>query len=182
MLAVVFSTVDMTGEHKDKLETLYCKYRRLLFTVIRRIVSTDSDSEDILQNTFIKIAKNIKKIDDVESRETVAFLTVIAKNTAYDFLRRQALIEEVPFEETDVIIADDKAFSELLSNLEYEKIVNCIKSITSPYMEVLYLHFVRDLSAKQIAHILERKPATVKMQLVRGKKLLVKRLSEVLYG
>ncbi|MEE1075459.1 MAG: SH3 domain-containing protein [Acutalibacteraceae bacterium] len=50
MLAVIFSTVDMTEEHKDKLETLYCKYRRLLFTVIRRIVSTESDIIHTLVN------------------------------------------------------------------------------------------------------------------------------------
>ena len=81
MLAVLLEISDMTESQKTRFETVYYKYRRLLFTIIRKKVSCDSDAEDILQNTFIKIARNIDKLGDTESKETIAFLTVIAKNT-----------------------------------------------------------------------------------------------------
>lgn len=181
MLAVVFSAVDMPENQKNKFEALYYRYRRLLYTVIRKTVSSDSDAEDILQNTFIKIAKNIKSIDDIESKETSAFLTVIAKNTAYDFLRSRSCYEEINLEEIESIADEDNTIARLLSDIQYEKIVSCIKSVPSPYMEVMFLHFVKDYSVRYTARLLERKPQTVKMQLVRGKKILVKMLSEVLY-
>lgn len=181
MLTVIFSSIDMTENQKLKFETLYFKYRRLLFSVIRRLVSCDSDAEDILQNTFIKIAKNIKKIENIESRETIAFITIIAKNTTYDFLRQQPEYCELNIDEIDGVSAEDNEISTLISNIQYEQIVACIKSIPSPYVEVLFLHFVNDYSVKHTAKLLERKPQTVKMQLVRGKKILIKKLSEVLY-
>ena len=68
-----------------------------------------------------------------------------------------------------------------MSGIEYQKIVTVIKELKSPYNEVLYLHFVNDLSIRQTAKLLNRKEKTVKMQLVRGKKILVSKLSEVLY-
>jgi DNA-directed RNA polymerase specialized sigma24 family protein len=69
----------------------------------------------------------------------------------------------------------------LVDKLEYQKIVLAITTIPSPYSEVLYLHFVKDFSIKKTASFLERKSTTVKMQLVRGKRILIERLSEVPY-
>ena len=57
-----------------------------------------------------------------------------------------------------------------------------ITGIPSPYNEVLYLHYAKDYSIKKTAKLLDRKELTVKMQLVRGKKILTEKLSEVLYG
>ena len=181
MLAVLLEISDMTESQKTRFETVYYKYRRLLFTIIRKRVSCDSDAEDILQNTFIKIARNIDKLGDTESKETIAFLTVIAKNTAYDFLRKNSGCEEINIEEIGEIVTQHDSISELISNIEYERIVECIRKIPSPYAEVMFLHYVKDYSIKQTAKLLERKPQTVKMQLVRGKKILIKNLSEVRY-
>ena len=69
-----------------------------------------------------------------------------------------------------------------MSSIEYQQIVSVITSIPTPYNEVLYLHYVKDYSIKKTANILNKKTATVKMQLVRGKKILIDKLSEVLYG
>ena len=77
---------------------------------------------------------------------------------------------------------DDSVLSGLVSNIEYQEIVSVITDIPSPYNEVLYLHFVKDYSIKKTATLLDKKTATVKMQLVRGKKILIDKLSEVFYG
>ena len=79
-------------------------------------------------------------------------------------------------------VADDTALENLVGNIEYEEIVKVIENIPSPYNEVLYLHYVKDYSVKKTAALLDKKTATVKMQLVRGKRILIEKLSEVLYG
>ena len=53
---------------------------------------------------------------------------------------------------------------------------SCVKSVPTPYNEVLFLHYVNELPVKKTAALLERKVSTVKMQLVRGKKLLLQAL------
>lgn len=181
MLSAILLSVEPEPEDKNKFETLYYKHRQRLYNCVLKAVGNRTDAEDVLQNTFIKIARNIKSVAEVDSNETVAFLTVIAKNAAYDFLRKKSRLSEVPLENAEEISNFSYSVENAVSRLEYRTIVSAIKNIPSPYNEVLFLHFVKDFSIKKTARLLERKPATVKMQLVRGKKILAEKLSEALY-
>ena len=96
-------------------------------------------------------------------------------------MRKQSSYNEIALEDISNIPYDDKAIENLVGKMQYEKIVSCIRNIPSPYMEVLYFHYVNDYSIKHTAHLLNRKTETVKTQLVRGKKILIKELSEVFY-
>lgn len=180
MLSVVLSAVDLNTGDKNKFESIYNIHKNALFYHALKIVKNESDAEDVLQEAFFKIAKNINAIDDVKSKETVSFLIVITKNTAYDYIRKSSKIIELPLSETEKFV-DESVLDDLVSSIEYEQIVSVITSIPSPYNEVLFLHYVKDYSIKKTATILDKKPATVKMQIVRGKKILIDKLSEVLY-
>lgn len=179
MLLYVLNAVPLESDEQDKFEKIYYKYRNILFSCAFNIVSNSYDAEDILQNAFIKIAQNVKRIDDIDSKETASFLMIITKNTALDFLRKSYIKAEEPINED--VLADRDMLEQLVSRLEYQKILNVIKELKSPYSEVLYLHYVNDFSLRQTAKLLNRKEKTVKMQLVRGKKILISKLSEVLY-
>lgn len=181
MLSIILSSVDMNTDEKNKFEIIYYRYKNALYHQAISIVKNETDAEDVLQESFIKIARNIKLIKDINSKETVSFLLVITKNTAYDYIRKSSKITELSLSETELNI-DESAMDNLISNIEYKEIVSVIKNIPSPYNEVLYLHFVKDYSIKKTARLLDKKTATVKMQLVRGKKILIDKLSEVLYG
>ena len=174
-------SVDMDSNEKNKFENLYYKYKHILFNQAKSILKSENDAEDILQEAFIKIAKNIKSIDDIDSRETLSFIIVITKNTAYDYIRRANNMPILSISEIEDFSNDDDVLQLLVDKLEYQKIVLAITTIPSPYSEVLYLHFVKDFSIKKTASFLERKSTTVKMQLVRGKRILIERLSEVPY-
>lgn len=97
-----------------------------------------------------------------------------------NYIRKSSKIIELPLSETEKFV-DESALDDLVSSIEYEQIVSVITSIPSPYNEVLFLHYVKDYSIKKTATILDKKPATVKMQIVRGKKILIDKLTEVLY-
>ena len=179
MLFYILNTVPLESDEQEKFEKIYYKYRNTLFSCAYSIVLNRHDAEDVLHTAFVKIAQNIKKIDDINSKQTASFLIIITKNTALDFSRTN-------YKNVQECISEDIAYSkdlleQLLSTLEYQKILNVIKELKPPYNEVLYLHFVNDLSIRQTAKLLNRKEKTVKMQLVRGKKILVSKLSEVLY-
>ncbi len=181
MLALIISSVDLNADEKGKFEAIYYTHKNTLYFQVLKIVKNENDAEDILQEAFIKIAKNIKAVGDLDSKETLSFLIVITKNTAYDYIRKSSKIEELPLYETEDAI-DESALDNLVSSIEYKEIVSVISSIPSPYNEVLYLHFVKDYSIKKTADILNKKTATVKMQLVRGKRILADKLLEALYG
>ena len=181
LLSIILSTVDMNTEEKSKFESIYYRHKNALYHQAMSIVKNEKDAEDVLQEAFIKIAKNLKSINDIKSKETVSFLFVITKNTAYDSIRKSSNIIYF-FIHVFIGGLDESALENLVSNIEYQEIVSTIINIPSPYNEVLYLHFVKDYSIKKTAILLDKKTATVKTQLVRGKKILIDKLSEVLYG
>ena len=181
LLSIIISAANLNSDEKIKFEEIYYAHKNTLFYQAKKIVKNENDAEDVLQETFIKIAKNIKSIANIKSKETLSFLIVVTKNTAYDYIRKTSKTIELPLSETESFI-DESALENLVNNIEYEQIVSVITSIPTPYNEVLYLHYVKDFSVKKTADILNKKTATVKMQLVRGKKLLIEKLSEVFYG
>lgn len=167
-------TFDTEGE-KGKFEVIYYRYRDMLYMCALGIVKNSADAEDVLHDAFIKIAKNIKQIDDINSKSTAAYLAVITKNTAYDRLRRLKRLNETPIDDC-FLAADDTLIEEIAEKTEYEKLLAAVKSVPPPYNEVLFLHYVNEMSVKKTAALLGRKVSTVKMQLVRGKKLLLQAL------
>ncbi len=180
MFIMIVSSIQDLSE-QEKFEKIYYKYRNLLFSFALSIVSNEQDAEDVLQNALIKISQNMNCIGNIDSKQTVSFLIVITKNTAYDFIRKKKRLNETPLDDVDIKQDSDLIIEKTVAKLEYEKIVGAIKRIPTPYYEVLYFHYVYDYSAQRIAKITDRKLPTVKMQLVRGKKLLCKELEEVLY-
>ena len=53
-----------TPEEKSLFEQIYLEYRGLMFHVAYEILHNEQDAEDAVHQAFVKIAENIKKIDD----------------------------------------------------------------------------------------------------------------------
>ncbi|HFL3113362.1 TPA: RNA polymerase sigma factor, partial [Clostridioides difficile] len=76
-------------EDKVKFEKIYEKYRQIMFYVANKILKDDHLAEDAVHNAFIRIIKNIDKIDEVDSPRTKAFIVIIVERIAIDFYRKR---------------------------------------------------------------------------------------------
>jgi len=63
------------------------KYQKQIYWHVRRIVIDHDDSDDVVQNTFIKIWKNINKFR--EESKLFTWIYRIATNEALNFLKRK---------------------------------------------------------------------------------------------
>lgn len=110
------------------------------------------------------------------------YLLKATKHTALDHLRkhrRERIAADAELEAVvpDVVDLTDDAFVEkICNNIEYERIVSAITSLKDIYREVMYYHFVMDLSVPEVAKLMDCKVSTVKQRLVRGKKILYAQL------
>lgn len=66
--------------------TLYDMYAKSLFAVIINLINDREEAEDILQESFIKIWKNIDSYDESKGR-LYTWMLNISRNTAIDKLR-----------------------------------------------------------------------------------------------
>jgi RNA polymerase sigma-70 factor (ECF subfamily) len=73
-------------KNRDAVGILYDKYSSLLFGIIARIVKNDETAEDLLQEVFVKVWKNIDSYDPVKAK-LVTWMGNIARNLAIDKIR-----------------------------------------------------------------------------------------------
>ncbi|MEP6646384.1 MAG: sigma-70 family RNA polymerase sigma factor, partial [Saprospiraceae bacterium] len=71
---------------QDSFTLLYDSYSAALFGIIYKIVVDQKESENLLQDCFVKIWQNIQKYDPEKGR-LATWLFNIARNTAIDFKR-----------------------------------------------------------------------------------------------
>lgn len=167
---------------ESTLELLIGRYLKPIYSFIYRLVGNSQDAEDISQEVFLKVWKNIKKYDNSKSFKT--WLFTIAKNTAYDSLRKKKEIVFSDFENDDSEngLEDSLVSSEILPELALIKeedvvaLEEAIKKLPPDYRTVLLLKETEELTFEEIGDILNKPMNTVKSHYRRSllslKKLL----------
>lgn len=143
-------------------------------------------ANDAVQETFIKIWKNLNKFDK-EKSSFKTWLFKIAKNTIIDLSRKKRfflfsdLEETVNDEDYSIVenIEDDTPLpDEILEKMEnIEKLKNIIEKMPKNYKEVLVLHYQEDMTFEEIGEILEKPLNTVKSWHQRAIKVLRKEIT-----
>lgn len=92
-------------------EFLMDKFAPQLYSVIRRIVHTHDDTDDVLQNTFVKVWQNLSSFRGDSKLST--WMYTIATNEALSHLRRERRSKKVP------LTTDEYDLSEMLQSDPY---------------------------------------------------------------
>jgi RNA polymerase sigma-70 factor (ECF subfamily) len=71
----------------NELERLYDAHAQALFAFLLSFTRNEADTRDVLQEVFIKLARQPAMLDDV--RDERAFLARLAHNAAIDMMRRR---------------------------------------------------------------------------------------------
>lgn len=183
MLLLYLNLID-DEQQRIEFEEIYTTYRKQMILLAKSFLHNDADAEDVVHDVFLRIAtKHMKFIQGLHDPEDVRnYLLKATKNTALNELKRKGRstlsIETLSDSELDnARELSDAAFIELLcAKADYEKVVQALLSMREPYRDILYYHFVLELSVPEAAKRLGRSTAAAKQQLVRGKKLLLSKL------
>lgn len=172
-----------SDDDKALFENIYISFRKQMFVEACSIVHSESDAEDIVHSVFYNIVSKhwdrIKSIQD--DRDLKNYLLISTKNTAINYRKK---MRKIIYSENDEIYEiaglteySDASFIDMICDrYDYAQTVKAIREMNDIYRDVLYLHFVLELSVSQIAVILNRPKSTVKKQLVRGKNKLLQNL------
>lgn len=76
---------------EPELERLYDGHARSLYAFLLNLTRNESDTRDLLQEVFVKLARYPELLDDV--RDERAFLIRLAHNAAIDLIRRRGTRE-----------------------------------------------------------------------------------------
>jgi RNA polymerase sigma-70 factor (ECF subfamily) len=150
---------------------LFEKYQRAMFTTAYRLVNDYDHANDVLQEAFIDVFKNIK---DFRGESTIgAWIKIIVVRKATQKYR-----EEQKFETFDQKQHDNEV-TEWHDNLTAEYLDQAIRSLSSGYRTIFTLIEIEGYSHKEAAELLKISEGTSKSQLFHSKKILKAKLKEL---
>ncbi len=133
---------------------LYEKYRKLVYAVTFSILKNKENSEDLVQNVFIKLWKMEK--DKLPTNNEASWLYSITKNETLNFLRSKK--EEINIDEIYYIANEDKELNEIIEKDAYNKIIS---RLNKEEQEIISLKILSNLSFKEISLMLNMPVGTI---------------------
>lgn len=148
---------------QDSYTPLYKRYAPLVHGILLARVPR-SEVEDLVQDIFLHA---LRKLHTLRDRAAFgAWIAMIARNQAMDFHRRSRDTTEV----TDDLRAKDTGASKA------QEILDIIRALPDAYRETLVLRLVEGMTGPEIAERTGLTPASVRVNLHRGMKLLREKL------
>ena len=155
----------INGESKAFNE-LYLQSYRYVFFVIRQYISDDETTYDAIQETFIKVYKNIGSLREPASY--YGWLTSVAKNTAIDILRTKPSETELVYEEkNDATLKDEQTNKDVSLDIE-----TVLKKLDPQDADLLSLVYYDGMRISQIAKMQGVPKTTVYSRFNKAKKNL----------
>ena len=159
-----------SSQQEDKFELLYSKYKKLCLKKAYDILGDYMLAEDAVSEAYLRVYKNLHKIEDPTSNKSIAFVVTIAKNAALTMLAKQkgAAGDELDENLEDSFDLEDEA----IARLDAQGIHSAIGNLSEELRSVLLLKYAHDLSHKDIGAALGISENNVTVRLHRARKKL----------
>ena len=153
---------------EESLEILIKRYLKPIYSFVYRYTGSGQDAEDITQEVFVKVWRNLKKFDQQRSFKTWIF--AIAKNTSIDLLKKKKAIPFSEFENeagenmiTETLADPSPLPHELLEKAGMAQMLTSAMDTLSPkYRMVLFLRYNDHFNFREIAESLGEPLNTIK--------------------
>lgn len=166
----------LDGGDDVALADLYRLHAPALLTHLRINMKSIEDAEDLLLDVFVAALER-NSLRALSLEEQRAWLWRVARNKLVDHYRKSSRRQHLPLEDvSETVYQDDELVPEwaALRNEERQSLLAAINGLPPLQKEVLLLRFVDGLRAPEIARILGKKDAAIRMILSRTLNLLRK--------
>ncbi|GKU76646.1 RNA polymerase sigma factor SigW [Paenibacillus sp. L3-i20] len=158
-------------------------YQDKLFHMAYRMLNNRQEAEDVVQDTFLRVHKNLDRFDEALKFST--WIYRIATNLCIDRLRKRKPTYSLDAESNDydgldgysMIPSDNRTpESELILSDTQRIIHQAMESLPPKYKTVMMLRYIQDMSLQEVGDILDMPVTTIKTRVHRGREFLRKKL------
>ena len=151
---------------KQAFEELIREFYPYVSKFLLKTTCDESLSEDLTQETFLKMIRSIEKYDPDGSARFGTWLVTIAKNCYVDHLRRN----RVNLENIDDLQLNDPfdVASGIARKLQYEEVLRAIATLPKEQGLAIRLKYEEDLTLSEIAERFGVPPKTIKSRIHDG--------------
>lgn len=155
-----------SGKLKNQ-EALYKYFYGFAMGICLRYAYTKADASEILNDSFLKVFKNIKRFND--ELPFKPWLRKIIVNTAIDYYRKNASLNPM----LEIEEAEREGFNiEAIDTLTYHDLNKILDDLPEPYRLIFNLYEIEGYMHKEIAEKTGLNESTSRSYLARAKKKL----------
>ena len=180
-----------TGSEKERevaFSALYTRHQATAFNVAMRVVKSSEDAENVVQETFIKVNRNLHRFRGDSQFST--WLHTIAHNTALNYVaheKRRPQSSGVDIKDLGTEHQRELGFGvSPLSEMEHEDLSNVLDrgllSLTDDLKQTLLFVVQSGMSYEEVAQITDVPVGTVRSRVFRARRALDEYLTENLPG
>jgi RNA polymerase sigma-70 factor (ECF subfamily) len=148
-------------------ELLYNTYSPKMYGVCLRYSGNDDDAQDILQEGFVKVFRNLPHFRAEGSFE--GWMRRIFVNTAIEHYRKKVNLQPVGENQESTLETNDWS---ALDRLAVKDIMQAVQELSPGYRTVFNLYVIEGYTHKDIAQMMGISEGTIKSQLARAKAIL----------
>ena len=141
-------------EDKSKLSKIYDLYFTLMYNYAISTLKTKSEAEDAVQETFLSLAMNIKKIDDPTSLASAGYVMTTLKNKIIDIKRKKKrdmnIFESIVHKHIEF---DDSVIDLLIKSEQKERLAKAVETLKSRDRHILLMRLYEERSFEDIAKL-----------------------------
>ncbi len=158
---------------ENNTEQIWDSFSQRLSQFINLRVANKSDAEDILQEVFIKIHKNLNNLKDNQTLSGWVF--TITRNTITDYYRKKTTKKDVEF--NDYLELPEFQKKDELKQIKY--CLNCFRNyLPEKYRQVIELSEFQGIKQKDIAKRLGITLSAVKSRVRRARTMIKQHFTE----
>ncbi len=172
--AIPIATHDLVEQLRNKsregFALLYDNYGPSMYGIICKIVKDDVTAEDVLQETFVKVWKNISSYSE-EKGSFFTWLLNITRYTAIDYLRSKQHKQKIKNQnlgDNEYIEGNCYATEEQ----EFTGLKDIVAKLEPKYREVIDLVYFKGYTQDEVSKILSMPLGTVKTRARMGLQIL----------
>lgn len=151
-------------------KALFISHSKWMLGIAMRYTDDESNAKDVLQETFIRIFKAIKKFEYKNDARFVAWMKQILIRESLQWIRRKKIV----FQEIEEGMQHRAPV--ILEEMNTQDLLEVLRELPSGYRTVFNLYAIEGYSHEEIGQILNIDKSTSRSQLSRARKMLQHRL------
>jgi RNA polymerase sigma-70 factor (ECF subfamily) len=146
------------------------KYKDMAYSIAFRIINNSEDAEEIVQDSFVKAFKSLKKFR-YDSKFSTWFYRIVVNNSLSKVKRRKVDCENVNLDKVpEIAIADIETTYNHLTQADQQKYINlALNQLNMEDSLLLTLYYLNENTLEEISEITEIKNENLKMKIHRAR-------------
>ena len=155
-------------------EEIVTKYKKLVYSVVYKMISDREEVNDVSQEVFIRLYKSLEKYNPEYKMST--WIVKITSNLCLDTLRKKKQ-DTVTLDDAIGVSSDvDTPEDTLIKNQRTELINNAINELPEKYKVLIVLFHNNGMSYEEMTKVLNEPMSIIKNRLYRARLMLKEKL------